>query len=678
MPIARTVSGLIYLDELDDLDAWTKVGESSPICVHSFDTADKHSGAACSLWSIAGGSGYSGRLDKQINVGSGNARLQIWHKYTTDGAAVFRAALVHVTEYGRHDVSSPGGSEAWTIHAGLITDSGLQTVTLNYVYLLAGQGTSKSAYGRADRLSIFSALDIIVTGLTPGQKVELYRASDNALLDTETCAAPPATSITFTIANTELSPEQMYLKIYATDGATLIETTASYEVCGGDTWDWTPGAGTLKITVDADIIYRTAAVGTPKTCNVTGNLKTLAGANYPGATIYFSTTLGAASPTSDVTDANGNAETALTSASYGIAVVKAWFLGDATVPACSAYYTVHVFYEAEAPDTAKDFQFYIEGIEYAYVTGRYTQNELGDVNDFEVEIPEWLSTITINGFVNIYRKGVKEFHGILKMPNRSLSDNPRVVLKGPDVSALLNDTIADTKIYSSKTPQFIINDLLTSFVCGIYPGSLGSCTTNLTITIETESLAKAIPRVCDLVGWKFRVNMDRTLDFAESFTGGTAAASFTEGEDLTMADRQTNYSAVENYIRMKGSGIYSTKQDGTKIQEQGLHQAPAFNKSISNQATLDAACQAYLDMKKVEEETIPAEVIDEYDPGTFGPEDYITVTSATTGLSGTYQIRKIERNLKDPNYAKLDLSNKTKEYWELDTEYRRMTKDANV
>jgi hypothetical protein len=83
-------------------------------------------------------------------------------------------------------------------------------------------------------------------------------------------------------------------------------------------------------------------------------------------------------------------------------------------------------------------------------------------------------------------------------------------------------------------------------------------------------------------------------------------------------------------------------------------------------------------MKKVEEETIPADVIDTYDPGTFGPEDYVTVTSPTTGLSGLYQIRKIERTLEDPNYAKLDLSNKTKEYWELDLEYRRMTKDASV
>jgi hypothetical protein len=359
-------------------------------------------------------------------------------------------------------------------------------------------------------------------------------------------------------------------------------------------------------------------------------------------------------------------------------VVKANWLGDANVPACSAYITVHVFYEAEAPDTSKSYQLYIEGIEYAYNSGRYTQNELGAANDFEAEIPEWLSTITINGYVNIYRKGVKEFHGILRMPNRSLSDSPRVTLKGPDVSTLLNDRVVDTKIYSGKTPQYILNDLLTSFPCGITAGSLGANASSLTVTIETESLQKAIPRICDLVNWHYRINLDRTLDFAESFSGGVAPVSFTEGADILLLDRQTSYSAVANSIRMRGDGITSTKSDGTKIQQQGLHQVPVFNKSISNQATLDAACQAYLDMKKVEEEIIQLDAVDAYDPGTFGPEDYVTVTAPTVGISGTYQIRKIERDMTDPSLAKLDLSNRTKSYWELDEEYRRMTKDVSV
>jgi hypothetical protein len=83
-------------------------------------------------------------------------------------------------------------------------------------------------------------------------------------------------------------------------------------------------------------------------------------------------------------------------------------------------------------------------------------------------------------------------------------------------------------------------------------------------------------------------------------------------------------------------------------------------------------------MKKVEEETIPFAAKDDYAPGTFGPEDYITITSATVGMSGIYQIRKIERDLTDPNVVKFDLVNRSKQYWEMDEIYRRMTKDVSV
>jgi hypothetical protein len=406
------------------------------------------------------------------------------------------------------------------------------------------------------------------------------------------------------------------------------------------------------------------------------NLKTGAGQNYAGASILFTTVLGSVSPTSDTTDASGNAHTALTSTGHGLAVVKANWLGDASVPACSAYYVVHVFYEAEAGDSSKDFQFYAEGIEYTFVSGRYTLNEIGAPNDFEVELSDWVSTITPNGLVNIYRLGVKEFHGILKVIKRSILGG--VKLKGPDVAKLLNYGVADTKIYSAKTPQYMINDLLTSFPCGITVGTLGACAANLTITIETETLQQAIGRICDLVHWHYRVDLDRKLDFAETFTGGTSSAEFEEGVNIIDGEGEENYYPVANWVRMRGDGITSTKQDGTKISEQGLLQMPAFNKTISDQATLDTACQALLDMKKTQEETIPLEAWDEYAPGTFGPEDYVTVTSPTAGLSGTYQIRKIERNLTDAEWVKLDLSNRTKTWWELDEMYRRMTKDVSI
>lgn len=676
MPISRTVSGIIVFDELDEQNGWDFAAHAS------LDATTKYSGAAS--FKTKAETGYAqiyAFAAKNLNIGSGSDRvLHIWHKTHAlygPGHGYYAARIQRIVDFQNFPATIESADHDWAMHAGVIEAAitGSHTVQVAYFWVGINAPEADGAESWADRLVVAQSGSITVTGLTQGQKVEIYRSSDDVLIGTATCQAGQ-TTVTISVTNEDF-PEEMYFKVYGTNGTTLIETTASYSMSGGDTWAWTPDAGTMVITVDADIIYRSAATGTPKTSNITANLKTPAGANYPGATIYFSTTLGVVTPSSDVTDADGNAHTALTSIAHGIAVITASWLGDGVVPACTAYYTVHVFYEAEAPDSDKSFQFYCQGIEYAYVGGRYTQNELGEPNDFEGEIPEWVSILTANGYVNIYRKGVKEFAGVLKVLKRRL-DDLGVVLKGPDVSTLLNHRVVSTKIYSLKTPQYIINDLLTTYPCGITPGTLQSCTTTLTITIDTEPLAKAIPRICDLVYWHYRVNLDRTLDFADTFSGGLTAASFTEGVDLWMADPETNYYGVANYIRMRGDGITSTKQDGTKIQAQGLLQFPAFNKSISNQATLDSACQALLDMMKTEDITIPVEVEDAYAPGTFGPEDYITVTSASTGLSGTFQIRKITRDLSDPNFARMDLQNRTKEYWELEEAYRRMTKDVSV
>jgi len=700
MPISRTVSGIIYRDDFESIDGWYNDYNVPPgggsycwdyggVVAHGITTGRVGNGAYTYENSQYGTWNPYCSLVKTIPTGSGSAKLRIWHKWAwADGggggghdsyARAFRVISTLQGTPAEYYSTGVDQTHDWALEKLTLTCTGNQLVQI--AFGLAGKGgygTYDQVTCYVDDLCITPSDNVIVAGLIPGQKVEIYRTDTSALVGSATCAAG-ATGVTIDISSSDY-PQQMYVKVYAADSVTLLDTTSSTEIVGGDTWEWYPPGGTLSMSLDVAIIYRSAATGTPKTCNVTANLKTPAGANYAGATIHFTTTRGTVSPASDVTDANGNAETALTSTTHGIAVVKAVWLGDATVPACSAYIVVHVFYEAEAGDSSKKFQFFCEGIEYAYVGGRYSINEIGAPNNFEVEIPEWVSTITPNGFVDIYRLGVKEFHGILKRIKRGLSDSPRVSLSGPDVSILLKDSVIDTKIYAAKTPQYIIDDLLTSFPCGITAGSLGANATSLTITLDTETLDKAIPRICDMVGWKYRVTLTRTLDFAESFSGGTSSAAFTEGVDIFSIDRDIDYNPVANYIRMRGTApaSSSTKLDGAKIQEQGLHQAAAFNKSIVNQTTLDAACQAYLDMRKAEQETTPFEAKDSYTPGTFGPEDYITITSATVGMSGTYQIRKIERDLADPYLAKFDLVNRTKEYWELDQQYRRMTKDASV
>ncbi len=276
---------------------------------------------------------------------------------------------------------------------------------------------------------------------------------------------------------------------------------------------------------------------------------------------------GSVSPSSDTTDASGNAHATLSSltTAFGLAVVKAQWLGDENVPACSAYILVHVFYDAEVPDPDVGFQLYVEGYPLEFVSGKYGINAQGKPETVQVEIPEWDTNIVPFGLMNVYREGIQEFAGVYLVPDRHLSDAPRVTLQGQDLSFLLLDRVVDLKIYNDKTPQYIINDLLTSFDCGITVGSLGSCAATLTTTITSENLLAAIQRVCDEVCWNFRLNFNRSLDFAEFFGGSPSGAAFTEGIDIFDLDAGSDYGKIANWVRMVGDGIVSTKQDGTNI-----------------------------------------------------------------------------------------------------------------
>ena len=104
------------------------------------------------------------------------------------------------------------------------------------------------------------------------------------------------------------------------------------------------------MTSTAFIIFAPQASGTPKSATITATLLTPAGAPYPGVTIYFTTGRGSVTPASAVTDANGQASTALTSTTHGFAVVKCNWPGDASVPAAVGFMTHHVFYDAEVGD----------------------------------------------------------------------------------------------------------------------------------------------------------------------------------------------------------------------------------------------------------------------------------------------------------------------------------------
>jgi hypothetical protein len=132
---------------------------------------------------------------------------------------------------------------------------------------------------------------------------------------------------------------------------------------------------------------------------------------------------------------------------------------------------------------------------------------------------------------------------------------------------------------------------------------------------------------------------------------------------------------------MWGSGANST----------GLIDIVIYLPTVTDQATLDAAAEAALAAIQASRssdtstlnmnylmEQITLEVVDKYGVGAYVPEDQVTVTSATLGLSGLYKVKRIERNMTDPYYAKLDMTTRHTEYWELDEDIRRTVRNLNT
>ena len=533
-------------------------------------------------------------------------------------------------------------------------------------------------YHWIDKVVVAHSSIVTFSGLTPGQKVELYRASDDYKIGEATCQAGQST-VTFDI-DAEVYPLYLYCKYYATNGTTLIEVTPDTYMCGGDTWYWGPPEGNLHLDSDAFIIIRDAGSGSPKSATLTATLLTDAGEPAPGKTLYFSTKVGTVSPSSAITDDDGQASTTLTSATqHGIAAVEVRWLGDPDVSPAIAWFTVHIFYDAESEDSSKGFQFYVEGLELEFVDGHYVLSCESNPQEWSVEIPEWNDDIIRLGLISIYRRGVKEFSGILSKLGRTTSENPNVVLGGTDSKSLSDNEIVTYKDYLNKTLLYILTDLFESYHCGITLGTVDAYSNTLSLLLVDESLISSVSRICDVIGWLYRLNLDYTLDVRPSFGITKPDITFTEGKNLIITGLSEDYRRMANYVRAKGKeALVSRVYDPDSVETYGPRKAVVFQKSLDSQATLDIAASAELARLLGGTIAIQGALEDEYDVGAWGIDDWITVTCGTVGLSGLYRVYAIRRYMTDPYYAEVDLVNKaTVELGDLFDRLRRELKDLS-
>ena len=692
MPLSRTIEGLLAELKCDNLttDGWAFSDDIIPGATWSNDTGTKKEGtAALKIFAYCPASHNRNSYAVSPNFAMvEGARIHLWRKHFFEflGLGGYTSWYLQIAAPGKTTTvigpitSDPDYDWAFSkvdLPAGALNGYTYAAIQL-YVFEHYDGGFVSYEQHWVDHIVVSRSKYVKVTGLVSGNKVELYRNSDNALLGSATCGVG-GTYISIDI-DVEEYPEYCYFKIYATDSITLLETTSAYLISGGDEWYWTSPAGTMKMASDVLIFNRTAAVGTPKSAAVTATLLNAGGAPVPGKDVYFDASRGTCTPTSDITDANGEAHTVLTSATHGVAVVHANWPGDGDLPAQAGWLTLHCFYETEAPNATKRFQFFLEGIEYPLASGSYSLLSESAPEEFEVEIPAWSSTITRRGLVGFYRLGVKEYSGIMSKPVRSISGNPQVVLGGTDASALLETRVVTTKSYVTKTVAYIVNDLLTSFPCGITVGTIDDYSATLTIDFADETLVSSISRLLNLIGWDYEITSSYTLNAKETLGTELPGIAFTEGVDLFDVKWAEDSTVLANSIRMRGAqSLVSTKYDPASVGSMGLIEAPAFEKSLGTQALLDIAAEAELARFVGAPETIRGTVKDKYAVGSWGAGDWITLTSPTLELADTYRVVKVTRRLPDPYYAEVELGSKALiEMADITDRLRRELKDLNA
>jgi hypothetical protein len=109
-----------------------------------------------------------------------------------------------------------------------------------------------------------------------------------------------------------------------------------------------------------------------------------------------------------------------------------------------------------------------------------------------------------------------------------------------------------------------------------------------------------------------------------------------------------------------------------------------FAPGITNQAVLNQMAQGILNTAVVNPTaskgtgsfaSMQITVKDTHPSGSYHPEDQIVITSPTLGIAGAYYIKRIQRDLINPDYAIIDLVNRQTELWMLDEYVRQAAKD---
>ena len=588
-----------------------------------------------------------------------------WLAVSTVGAYTSSLTLGGVS-YFNYDPTSEYSMAAapWRDEIGgwaAVTVTGAQTIQFKVINNSTDEITFP-AHIYFDDLVIMYDKTVQIFGLLGGQKVELYNSGGTLVYSGSITQTGQTLTLTSDITpNISTAYGFMgYFKVYSTDGVTLLYTSPSVTVWGGDQWTWVTNASLTTIAANPTQVYASGYSLTPTTSTITATLTDTSQNPLAGRTITFTPNLGTCVPASATTNSSGVATTTFTSSYYsGLGGVLASFAGDATYAASSAQALITVYAGTVTVDATKGFQCFINGQEIIASAGNYMLSTNFQPSSFEIDTPYLGYQVGGWQVVQIFRYGVLEFQGTILGVKKTSGTNPQLVITGLDNKILLQRRVVNNG-YTDE-PKNIINALLTAYTCGISAGTINTYGNPITISASYEILSDALAQIQSITGWPFRLNPSDTLDFASGY-GAVQNVTIALGLNAILTEYALDWSQLDTSVYALGSGtgasmLVSQLTDPNSTLLYGLIETVSLQKSITTQGALNLAAQQVLSQKDLPRVTITVDFADMYPTGTYGLWDTVTVTDATTGISGQYQIASIKRDLTNANYAEIVLTN---------------------
>ncbi|MGA8856194.1 MAG: hypothetical protein WB643_03400 [Candidatus Bathyarchaeia archaeon] len=555
------------------------------------------------------------------------------------------------------------GGGAWVDSGWVgVSDTGVKLAEMK-LRLASGGGPQFPTIkinGDFDDIVVMLDKNITIQGLLTGQKVELLDSGNNVK------ANPTATTgVNLTIDVSGLITSaygfQGHFKVYDVDGVTPLSTSSTALVWGGDVYLWVMVQTYMATGTNVTQIYRSGSGLSPGTALVTLTLTdAILATPISGKTIALTAVLGTCVPTSAVTDGYGQVATTYTpGSSGGLGGIRGDFAGDASDIPAVGQQLIDIYYGQVVPDGTKDFQAFLEGQELVPSGGNYKLSADFLPQPFTLMSPQLNTPVGGWWYIAIYRRGTLEFSGRVLTRDRVGGASPQLTLTGVDEKVMLQRRVTN-KAYNAD-PHDIILDLLSRYPCGITPGTISTYGSVIALDATYENLYDALTQIANQTNWVFRLNADRTLDYAPSF-GSVKSVTIASGGGEATADHKEDWSKIDTTIYVIGSGLAASlvgqaSDTGAEL-SYGLIEEVFLEKSLTTQGAVDLRAQTLISTRADVIETITLDWIDMLATGAYKPYDIVTATDSDLELSGSYMVNTIQRDLADANKASLALSNR--------------------